>query len=116
MVLGLGGGDVTIRLLTSQVHGRPEAHVCYEDDTYPAFFLGTPGGVLQKPTWLDLRFAEDIDERDFTKRVGNGSLSHVLNVANPILCPALACAANAAATTPRQERLIWASRTSLGCQ
>lgn len=117
VVLGIGGGFITYRLLTSQQHGRPAQHVCYADQTYPAFYFGVlnANGGLGGQSWLDLRGADDIDDRQFAVLSRQGRLTLIGCVPRDLLCPALLCAANAQDTTTAQERRIYAARGMLAC-
>jgi hypothetical protein len=108
VVLGASNGDVTVRLLTSQAYG-------YQDSTYPAFYLGILGGPLTKPTWLDLRGADDIDAQVFAKAVNASQYRPISTLPVNLLCPALLCAATAPDTTKAQENRIYASRAQFGC-
>ena len=117
-VLGMGSGDVTVRLLTSQQHGRPTDHICYQDDSYPAFFLGVidpASPILNKLSWLDLRYAADIDDRDFAIQARQGDIALVGGVPPALLCSALLCAATATDTRPPQTNRIFAARAVLRC-
>lgn len=100
------GGDIVYRLLTSRQHGRPEVPPCFHGDPYPGFYLGVPGGPLGSKTWLDLRRQGDYDGDSFAMRLGEGRITYVLRLPNPLLCDALECAAAADDTTHAQERAM----------
>lgn len=97
--------DVVVRLLTSRA-GRPVSPRCNHGLPYPSFYLGTPGGPLFKPTWLDLHPCEDVDAAEAGKLVAAGVLTLSLAVPDPPLAEALDCVANADDTTRRQSQAI----------
>ena len=118
-ILALGGDDVTIRLLTSKSAGRSKAPRCYHGPPYASFYLGViePGSVdLGKESWLDLRYANDIDDRDFVKLFSSGDVFRLGAIPDPLLCDALLCVATAPATRPLQSKRIYSSRHALGCR
>jgi hypothetical protein len=109
------GRDVIYRLLTSEPHGRPERPPCYHGDPYPGYFLGVPGAPLTRPTWVDLRAADDYDSRDFDADTANGTLSLIMNLPLLVLCPMLTCAANAEDTTRAQHQALLDQKARLDC-
>lgn len=96
-------GDVVFRLLTSR-HASLRPAGCHHGTPYPGFFLGVPGGVLARPTWVDLREQDDYDTNVFTGRIAKGLIRAELQLNQPLLRELLDCAANADDTTPRQSR------------
>lgn len=102
----LPGGDLVARLRTSRQHGRPRTPPCYHGDPYPAFYLGTLGGPLQKDSWLDLRYLDDLDARDIERHATAGICSHVVTLEANMFRAAADCAASANDTTCLQERAI----------
>jgi hypothetical protein len=118
-ILALGGGDITVRLLTSRNYGRPKAPRCDHDDWYASFFLGVidPSNVhLDKESWLDLKYAADIDDRFFAAQARNGNYQPLGSIPEPLLCDALLCAATAPDTRGSQSKRIYASRHAIGCK
>lgn len=109
------GRDVIYRLLTSAQHERPERPPCYHGDPYPGYFLGVPGAPLTRPTWVDLRAADDYDASEFDADLAGGSLRLIMNVSLPVLCAVLACAANAQDTTHQQNRALLDQKARLDC-
>jgi hypothetical protein len=100
------GGDWVARLLTSRQHGRPEKPPCYHGDPYPGFFLGVLGARLSRPSWLDLRYLDDLDPRDAARDEDRGLLSEVTGFSPRLFRAALDCAANANDTTRLQQRAM----------
>ena len=64
-------GDVVFRVLTSR-HAPLRPSGCHHGTPYPGFSLGVPGGVLTRPTWVDLREQDDYDSNVFQGRIDNG--------------------------------------------
>jgi len=102
----LPGGDIVFRLLTSRPHGRPETPRCYHGDPYPSFFLGIPGGSLDRPTWVDLRGSDDYDSASALRDGKQGILTPTSTLDALTLREVLACVAAANDTTRLQERAI----------
>lgn len=110
------GQDVIHRTLTSRRNGRPETPPCYHGDPYPGYFLGVPGAPLTRPTWVDLRAADDYDSRDFDAETTNGTLSLIMNLPLPVLCAVLLCTANAQDTTHQQNLMLLDQKAKLDCR
>jgi hypothetical protein len=102
----LRGNDIVARLLTSRAHGRPEAPPCYHGLPYAGFYLGVPGGPLTTKTWVDLRYLDDVDEREARLLQERGVLSLAGRLEGGLLIGALECAAAADDTTRMQEQAI----------
>jgi len=109
------GRGVIYRLLSSAPHGRPESPPCYHGDPYPGYFLGVPGAPLTRPTWVDLRAAEDYDSGDFGADMADGTLQFIMNLPLPVLCVVLACTANAEDTTHQQNQALLNQKAQLHC-
>jgi hypothetical protein len=116
LVLATGGGDVVYRLLTSRVNGRPTNPPCFHGDVYPSFYLGIPPAQgLGRPTWLDLRLADDMELLDFERLRANGVLAYTDTIPGSLMCDALLCAAQAPDTTMLQRKRMFDMRVVLGC-
>lgn len=115
LVLGMHGGDIVYRLLTSRRYGRPHFPPCFHGDPYPGFYLGVLGGPLTKDSWLDLREEDDLDPNYFVNKQAAGLLTYITALPTQLLCPALRCAAQAPDTTKRQAAAMYATRAHLGC-
>ena len=100
----LPGGDIVFRLLTSRQHGRPEVPPCYHGDPYPGFYLGVPGGPLERRTWVDLRGIEDYDGASAATEETRGNLMRVMTLDPGLFRSVLDCVAAANDTTRQQER------------
>lgn len=100
------GADIVYRLLTGRPHGRPETPPCYHGLPYSAFYLGVLGGKLGAKSWLDLRWIDDFDEKDFARQLSAGRLIREFNLPPKQFLAALECTAGADDLTQVQERAI----------
>lgn len=109
------GRDVIYRMLTSRRNGRPEAPPCYHGDPYPGYFIGVLGGPLTRPTWVDLRAADDYDSDEFEVEIANGTLRLIRDIPQAVFCEVLACTANAEDTTREQHQALLDQKARLDC-
>jgi hypothetical protein len=111
------GGDVVMRLLTSQENLRSRAG-CSHDSTRPGFYLGVldPHGRLHEQSWIDLREFDNIDQPIWDRLVGEAKLTHELDLSIDVLCEILQCAIGAPDTTRQQQIAMYASRAQLNCR
>ena len=102
------GGDVVIRLLTSQQHGRLEQPPCYHGLPYPGFYLGVidPALGLGRKSWLDLRGLDDADGIELRQAMEDGVVTIVTALEEATIRGALECAAAADDTTQAQAKAI----------
>jgi len=99
--------DLVVRLLTSRhPELRPEHPACFHGDPYPGFYLGVLGGPLTARSWLDLRFLDDFDPKEFDRKLQIERLREVMPLPAALLRSALLCAASADDTTVQQERRL----------
>jgi hypothetical protein len=73
---------------------------------YAGFYLGVPGVPLTTKTWIDLRYLDDVDERQARLLQERGILSLARRLEGEPLIGALECAAAADDTTRMQEQAI----------
>ncbi|MSQ70495.1 MAG: hypothetical protein EXR27_04270 [Betaproteobacteria bacterium] len=107
--------DIVYRLLTSEPHGRPTIPPCHHGNPYSGYFIGVPGGPLTRPTWIDLRSADDYDEKYFTEEMAADRLAFVVKLPFPKFCDVLSCAAGSEDTTNQQSRAMRDQRAKSGC-
>lgn len=115
VILGVGGGLICYRLLTSKQAGRPITPTCYHGDPYPSFYLGVLGSPLTKESWIDLREADELDDVRFQGLRVASQISLVTSLPRDVLCEALSCAARAADTSRSEARKMYGARQDLGC-
>lgn len=95
--------DVIVRLLTSRQHGRPEDPPCFHGDPYAGYYLGVPGGELNRETWVDLRAQDDLDTISCRGRQERGLMVRVLQRDPITTARVVECVAGADDTTREQE-------------
>lgn len=109
LVLGVDqADDILLALLTSQDYGRSRKPACDNGPQaqYPGFYLGVPGGCLDRNTWVDLRKLEEFEMRLFVSRAGAGRIAYTMSLNGGALRRVMECTASAEDVNMRQERLI----------
>ena len=97
-------GDCVTVVFTSTPNGLPEQPTCYLDNPRSGFYLGIPGGVLQKETWLDFNSLETLDSYDLNLHTNTGRkilLEQTLPQA--VFCAALRCVMQRQEDIPKRE-------------
>jgi hypothetical protein len=61
--------DAITVVFTSQPNGLPEHPACYIGYPRSGFYLGTPGDVFFKETWLDFSSLKTLDADDFALHI-----------------------------------------------
>lgn len=103
-------------VFTSRPNGLTEEPACSLGPPRAGFFIGTPGGVFQKPTWMDFASLDLLDNYDFSRHVAQGRKKLLAQkLEPPIFCGILRCLLQSDDVTLRQAR--WLSETALllGC-
>jgi len=110
------GGDIVLRLLTSREALRPQT-ACSHDSVRPGFFIGVVDAAsrLNKPTWIDLREFDDVEQARWDRLVRDGILTQLALIEQELLCEALLCAIGAPDTQRQQQNAMYAAREALGC-
>lgn len=109
-------GDVVTAVFTSKSHGLLESPACSHGPPRAGYFVGTPGGVLTKPTWVDFSSLQDVDSHDFRRWQGQQRVSLLPRALSATLfCGVLRCLQGHQDTTGRQQRLIGDLIGAVGC-
>lgn len=117
LVLGYTkGGDVVMRLLTSQETLRSKDG-CSHDSIRPGFYVGVidAAGRLHEPSWVDLREFDDIEEPYWTRIVEIGQATLESRIPRQMMCDILLCAISAPDTQKIQQAAMYDARAKLGC-
>lgn len=117
LVLALAkDGDLITAVFTSKSNGLPELPLCFMGPPRAGFFVGAPGGVLTRPTWVDFSSLQDLDRQDFSTLQKQGRL-HLIPKSLPpnLLCGVLRCILGFEDLTGRQGRIIADLAASLAC-
>lgn len=98
--------DIIFRPVTSRATGRNTQPRCFHGYPYSWFYLGQPGEPLTLPTWIDMQRQEDIDPKEFDKRLQSGAVQYRMDLDKALLLEALNCIAAADDTTRQQHTAI----------
>ena len=84
--------DAITIVFTSQPNGLPDHPACYIGNPRSGFYLGVPGGVLQKETWLDFNSLKTLDADDFALHIKQSRKSLVpQTLSTASFCAVLRC-------------------------
>ncbi|WP_431259272.1 hypothetical protein ACQ86G_03110 [Roseateles chitinivorans] len=116
LAVDLRSDDVVTVVFTSKPNGLAEQPACNQGPPRAGYFVGTPGGVLTLPSWVDFNSLQDLDVDDMTKlqRTGRMSLQQQ-SLPTPLLCAVLRCLLQYDDLTGRQARLIGDVVAALRC-
>lgn len=110
-------GDSVTVVFTSRSNGLPESPACHIGNPRSGYYLGTPGGLLHKPTWVDFNCLETLDSDDLKLHAQSGRKSLVnLTLSKAQLCAVLRCIMQIQEDISRREyRLLGNAIEALGC-
>lgn len=84
--------DLVTVVFTSQPNGLPDHPACYIGNPRSGFYLGIPGGVFFKETWLDFNSLQTLDADDFALHIKQNRKSLLPQTLLPdSFCAALRC-------------------------
>jgi hypothetical protein len=107
---------VLTAVFTSKPHGLAEAPACNLGPPRSGYFVGTPGGVLPLPSWIDFNSLQDLDSVDLVRLQRSGRIALVpQTLPKPLFCCVLRCALQSEDLTGRQARLLGDLAALLGC-
>lgn len=109
-------GDLVTAVFTSTPNGLVERPACNVGPPRAGYFVGSPGGVLWKPTWVDFNSLQDLDVLDLNKLQSSARMSLVSQVLPAsVFCAVLRCLLQCDDLTGRQARLIGDVAAQLRC-
>ncbi len=109
-------GDPVTAVFTSKSNGLMEKPACNQGPPRAGYFVGTPGGVLTQPTWVDFNSLQDLDLADLRKLQDSGRMNLMLQTLSPpLFCAVLRCVLQCEDLTGRQGRLIGDVAAVLRC-
>ena len=109
-------GDLVTAAFTSKPHGLTETPACSLGPPRAGFFVGSPGGILNQPTWVDFNSVEMLDAADLALHVSTGRTRLItVTLAAPIFCATLRCLLQSDDITQRQARWIGDTASNLNC-
>jgi hypothetical protein len=110
-------GDVVTVVFTSKPNGLPDNPACYIGNPRSGYYLGIPGGVFFKETWLDFISLETLDGYDLTLHANTGRKT-LLQQTLPAkqFCQALRCIMQMQEDITKQQwRLLGDTVANLNC-
>lgn len=109
-------GDIVTAVFTSKPNGLVEQPPCNHGPPRAGYFVGTPRGVLARPTWVDFNSLQDLDAADLPRLQRSGRLSVLAQVLPvPLFCAVLRCLLQYDDLTGRQARLVGDVAAQLRC-
>lgn len=117
LVLVVGDdGDLVTSVFTSKAHGLTEDPACCHGPPRSGYFVGAPGGVLTRPTWVEFSSVQDVDARDFRLWQAQGRVNLLPRLLPPeLFCGVLRCLLGSDDVTGRQARAIGDLAATLAC-
>jgi hypothetical protein len=111
-----GGGDALGIVFTSKPNGLTETPACSLGPPRAGYFVGVPGGVFQKPTWMDFSSLEELDAFDLALHVDQGRKVALSQRLDPkVFCAILRCLLQSDDITIRQARWLTDTAANLHC-
>lgn len=109
--------DAITVVFTSQPNGLPDHPACFIGNPRSGFYLGVPGGVLQKETWLDFNSLKTLDTYDFALHVKQNRKSLLpQTLLTASFCAALRCILQMQDDITKQQwRLLGDTVAELNC-
>lgn len=84
--------DAVTVVFTSQPNGLPDHPACFIGNPRSGYYVGIPGGVFFKETWLDFNSLKTLDADDFALHIKQNRKSLVAQtLSSAHLCAALRC-------------------------
>ena len=110
------GKDCVTAVFTSKPNGLAESPACSSGPPRAGYFVGVPGGVMNKPTWVEFSSVEMLDDTDLQRHInGNRKTLLMQRLEPPVFCGILRCALRSDDLTRRQARLLGDLAAALGC-
>ena len=103
-------------VFTSRPNGLTVDPACSLGPPRAGYFIGTPGGVFHKPTWVDFASLELLDSYDLELHIRQGRKKLLAQkLESSLLCGVVRCLLQSEDITLRQSR--WLSDTAIlwGC-
>ena len=110
-------GDSVTAVLTSAANGLPTDPACWQGNPRSGFYLGIPGGLLTKETWVDFNGIQTLDDADLRLQVAQGR-KHLLglSLSPEMFCAVLRCLLGYDDLERRHARLIADLIATLRCK
>lgn len=109
-------GDCVTAVLTSKPNGLTDNPPCHLGPPRAGYFVGTPGGRLTLPTWIDFSSVQILDCDDLVIHVKTGRKQlHLQTLSKVTFCAVLRCVLQCEDISLREARWVADSVALLGC-
>ena len=109
--------DSVTAVLTSTANGLPTEPACWQGNPRSGFYLGIPGGLLTKETWVDFNGIQTLDDADLRLQAAQGRKQLLgLTLAPDLFCAVLRCLLGYDDLERRHARLIADLIATMGCK
>ena len=117
LAVELNSSDSVTAAFTSKSNGLNEVPPCSLGPPRSGYYVGTPGGVLSMPTWVDFSNLNILDIYDLTLHINSGRTALVpLTLPLETLCGVLRCVLRSDDITQRQAKWIGDTAETLRCE
>lgn len=119
IVLALSPGldDLVTAVFTSKPNGLMERPACSLGPPRAGYYVGAPGDVLIRPSWLDFSSVRYLDTYDLQLHMEQGRTYFTGQVLpSDVFCEILRCALQSEDITKRQARWVGDTAETLGCK
>ena len=115
LAISTDADDALGAVLTSKSNGLSEHPACDFGPPRAGYFLGTPGGPLTLPTWVDFSSIQDQESLSFKRRIASGRLRQVdVWLHADLFCKVLRCLSQSEDLSRRQHKWLADTLQKLG--
>ena len=116
LAVDLVSGDSVTAVFTSTPNGLRVDPPCNQGDPRSGYYVGLPGGRLNKETWVDFNSLQTLDDADLARHVSQRrTILLSLNLPRPVFCSVLRCLLGSDDLERRHARLIGDLAAVLSC-
>ena len=109
-------GDSVTAVFTSAPNGLRTDPPCNQGNPRSGYYIGTPGGALNKETWVDFNSLQTLDNADLATHLKQGRKSSLQQaLSREVFCGVLRCLLGYDDLERRHARLIGDIAATLGC-
>lgn len=117
LAVEINSNDSVTAPFTSKSNGLNETPPCSLGPPRSGYYVGTPGGVLSMPTWVDFSNLNILDVYDLNLHVKSGRTALIpQSLPLDTFCMVLRCALQFEDTTMRQAKWIGDTVETLNCK
>jgi hypothetical protein len=116
LVLATDGNDGITAAFTSRSNGLPTEPACWQGNPRCGYYIGAPGGVLHKDSWVDFNSIALLEERDRVRYLQTQRIQLLpQTLASQVFCGVLRCVLGYQDLMRRHGRLIGDTAAALNC-